>query len=60
MDKFSKRFLWLASQMLRDCKLNDPAEQAEVRQIVQRLQELAGSTPDEKPAEGGRLEIQDR
>jgi hypothetical protein len=43
MDKFSRRFLWLASQMLRDCRLDDKAEQAELDDIVRRLEEMADS-----------------
>ena len=41
MDKYSSRFLWLATQMLGDCVLDDPAEQAELDKIVGRLREMS-------------------
>ena len=51
MDKYSKRFLWLATQMLSDCELDDATEQAELREIVRRLREMAVGVADEMSCE---------
>ncbi len=47
MDKYTKRFLWLATQMLSECELDDTGEQAELREIVRRLRQMAGGVADE-------------
>ena len=46
MNEPGKRFIWLAYQMLRDCRLNDKSEQAELDEIVRRLEAMAGSGPN--------------
>lgn len=51
MDKYSKRFLWLATQMLSDCELDDAGEQAELREIVRRLRAMAVGIADEMSCE---------
>lgn len=51
MDKYSKRFLWLASQMLSECELDDATEQSELRDISRRLREMAISIADDVSCE---------
>ena len=51
MDRYSKRFLWLATQMLSDCELEDASEQAELREIVRRLREMSMGAADEMSSE---------
>ena len=51
MDKYGKRFLRLATQMLSDCELDNAVEQAELRRIVRRLREMAVGVADEMSCE---------
>ena len=59
MDKFSRRLLWLATQMLSECELDDVAERRELRAIVRRLREMAGGVADELSCERIVHEIRD-
>ena len=47
MDKYSKRLLRLAAQLLSECDLDDAAEQEELRAIMHRLTEMAAGVADE-------------
>ncbi len=51
MDRYSERFLWLATQMLSACELEDASEQAELREIVRRLREMSMGAADEMSSE---------
>ena len=59
MDKYSKRLLRLATQILSECELDDATEQEELRAILQRLLELAAGVADEMCCDKINQEIRD-
>ena len=47
MDQGTRKFLWLITNVLGHCDLQDPGERRELLEISRRLKQLAGRVPDE-------------
>ena len=47
MDLGTRKFLWLITNVLGHCDLQDPREQKELLEISRRLKQFVGKVPDE-------------